>query len=349
MPGPRNLLAATAVLAAALAPPAAAVPASALVAATERFAFWSDPDVNLHHFLYQWASAEGEPPPRRRPPEVAERDDLAALPEAEREAWRRAVAHYRERLVARDLLFDDELVAIRDHLAGTAPLPQGELAGATVAALAAVRPLYQRHWWPAHDAANRRWVEALAPLLVRVEGRLAARLAGAFGGSWPAGAIRVDVSAYANDVGAYTTDSAAGPGPHPVISSRDPSHAGPQAVESVFHEACHSDTLIGAVRRPLWAAVEAAGAEAAAPRDLHHALLFYTAGELAREALAGAGVEGYRPYADANGLWPRAHGWAAARVAFDAHWRPYLAAGGGAGRDQALAGIARALAPAPGG
>ncbi len=328
--------------AAAAAPP----PPAPLVAATERFAFWSDPEVNLHYFLYQWASGEGEAPRGRLPVAVAEREELPALGEDERTAWQRAVDHYREHLIDRSLLFDEEMKAIRNHLAGTAPKAESELVRATGAALAPALPIYERRWWPAHDEANRRWVEALLPLLVRVEGGLAEKLATAFGGSWPEGAVRVDVTAYANDLGAYSTEAAAGPAPHVVVSSRDASYAGPASVEMVFHEAGHSDKLIGAASGPLRAAVEAAGATGA-PRDLWHALLFYTAGELAREALTAAGVPDYRPYAEANGLWPRARGWAAARDAFEAHWRPYLATGGGAGRDQALAAVARALAERP--
>jgi hypothetical protein len=235
--GFRAALAAMLWISAAAPAAAAAAPApSPLVAATERFAFWSDLEVNLHYFLYQWASGEGE----------------------------------------------------------------------------------------------------------------AQRLAKAFGGSWPEGVVRIDVAAYANDLGAYSTEAAAGPAPHVVVSSGDDSYAGTAAIEMVFHEAGHSDTLIGAASGPLDAAVEAAGATGA-PRDLWHALLFYTAGELAREALAAAGVPDYRPYAEANGLWPRARGWAAARAALDAHWRPYLAAGGGPGRDEALAAVARALAEHPAG
>lgn len=329
-----------AVAAAAGAPPAPAP----LIAATERFAFWSDPEVNLHFFLFQWASWEGQAPRGRWPVAVAEREELSALGEDERAAWQRAVDHYREHLIARNLLIDDEMKAIRNHLAGTAPAAASELVRATVAALAPALPIYERRWWPAHDEANRRWVEALAPLLVRVEGGLAARLAAAFGGSWPEEVVRVDVAAYANDLGAYSTEAASGPAPHVVVSSRDDSYAGPAAVEMVFHEAGHSDTLIGAARNPLWSAVRAAGAGEKAPRDLHHALLFYTAGELAREALTAAGVPDYRPYAEANGLWARVQRWAAPRDAFDAHWRPYLAAGGGAGRDEALAAVAGALA-----
>jgi hypothetical protein len=334
--------------AAASAAAAAAAAPSPLVAATERFAFWSDLEVNLHYFLYQWASGAGEAPRGRWPVAVAEREELSALEAGERAAWQRAVDHYREHLIARNLLFDEEMKAIRNHLAGTAPEAASELVRATAAALADALPIYERRWWPAHDAANRRWVEALVPLLVRVEGGLAPRLAKAFGGSWPEAAVRVDVAAYANDLGAYSTEAAAGPAPHVVVSSGDDSYAGTAAVEMVFHEAGHSDTLIGAASGPLDAAVEAAGATGA-PRDLWHALLFYTAGELAREALAAAGVPDYRPYAEANGLWPRGRGWAAARAAFDAHWRPYLAAGGGPGRDEALAAVARALAEHPAG
>jgi hypothetical protein len=70
------------------------------------------------------------------------------------------------------------------------------------------------------------------------------------------------------------------------------------------------------------------------PPNLSHAIVFYTAGEAARHAIAG-----YTPYAESNGIWAR--GLAVFKPALDAAWLPYL---NGAGtRDAALAELVRIL------
>jgi enamine deaminase RidA (YjgF/YER057c/UK114 family) len=324
---------------------AAAAPDAAPVAETARFAFWSDPEVNLHHFLYQWASAEA-PLPRRWPPAVPERDELGALSPEERTAWTAAVEHYRAEVAARDPLFDPEMVALRDHLAGTAPAPSSEWARATLAALEQARPVYQARWWQAHDAANRHWVAALTPTLERVEVGLAERMAAAFGGEWPDGLVRVDVSAYSHDLGAYSTDSAAGPGPHVIITSLGEGYAMPYALEMVLHEAGHVDLLMHPLGDALAAAFAALGAE---PPERHwHNVLFHTAGELTRQALAEIGVDDFVPYAKNFGL-DRRRGAQADFEALEAHWTPYLRGDLSAegARAAALAAVARALVTSP--
>jgi hypothetical protein len=61
--------------------------AATRVARTERFQFHSDPWINLHHFLYQWAR-EGEGlGTGRKHGAVPERSTLASLSETERRSW----------------------------------------------------------------------------------------------------------------------------------------------------------------------------------------------------------------------------------------------------------------------
>ncbi len=319
--------------------------AAAPVAETARFAFWSDPEVNLHHFLYQWASAEAPRQPRRRPAAVPERDEIASLAPEERAAWTAALEHYRAEVATRDPLFDGEMVALRDHLAGTAPAPPGEWAKATLAALEKALPVYRARWWPAHDAANRSWVAALTPTLERVEVALAGRMAAAFGGAWPEGLVRVDVSAYSHDLGAYSTASAAGPGPHVVITSLGEGYAMPYALEMVFHEAGHVDLLMHPLGDALAAAFAKLGAEP--PGRLWHHALFHTAGELTRQALAEIGAGDFVPYAKHFGLDHR-RGAQEDFEALEAHWTPYLRGNleDEGKRAEALEAVARELLPA---
>ncbi|MCP3919827.1 MAG: hypothetical protein GY711_30195 [bacterium] len=115
--------------------------------------------------------------------------------------------------------------------------------------------------------------------------------------------VRVDLVTHANWAGAYTTNGPA----HITMASVDEDNAGWNGVETLMHEACHTSGLDVPHRTAVERAFAARGVEAL--RRFWHALVFYTAGELTRVALAEAGSEGFRGY----------------REAFDAHWRPYLA------------------------
>lgn len=253
--------------------------------------FW----LNLHQRLHYAATA-------RRP---------AAGPEAP--AWTAAVDFYRGRFAEHGgmgLLFDDELVALNRRLAalGSAPALAGvepELAAHLEAAAGVVRPE-----WGEQDRANRAWIAALEPALERHGQALRGELSAAYQASWPAAPIRADVSRWAGPVGAYTVLDP----PHVTISSGDPSYAGEAALEMIFHEASHA--LIEPISEKLAAEAERLGRRP--PRDLWHALLFYSTGEIVKRRL---GPE-YVPYAARYGLWQRA--WPDFEPALRRDWQPYL-------------------------
>ena len=70
---------------------------------------------------------------------------------------------------------------------------------------------------------------------------LATQESGAFREPWSSTPVRVDVTAYANWAGAYTTN---GPS-HITVSSEDPGNQDDQGLEILFHEVLHTidDTL----------------------------------------------------------------------------------------------------------
>src|SRR6202043_846178 len=171
---------------------------------------------------------------------------------------------------------------------------------------------YRAHRWPADDRANRAWIKRAAPL-VREQGvGLSHRLADIYQTQWPNEKIRVDVSAHANWAGAYTTLDPL----RVTISSTDPRNQGSSALEILFHEASHG------IAEPVQQAInrECRQRDKAIPRDLWHALLFYTTGEVIKTVLtaqnateqgngqsAGAQNPEYTPYAVRERLYQR--GW----------------------------------------
>jgi len=311
--------------------------------------FW----LNLHHTLYQEArkqrsSAAGAGASRSAPV-------LGGLSDAERHAWDDAVSYYAANFAAKDLLFAGDLVQLKDQLGDFEDC--NDLSGSKqkfcnagldpklTKILEAAAPVYRAHLWSAHDQANRRWVFGVAPLVRSQSVGLSQRLADIYQTHWPRYRIRVDISAFANWAGAYTTVDPL----RVTISSTDPRNQGSAALEVLFHEASHG------IAEPVEQAIirECRQRDKAIPRDLWHALVFYTTGEVIRPIMARnkpplIGADGsptaqaqpaYKPYAMREGLYQR--NWDRYLELLTTFWQPYLE--GQASFDDAIARMVSGL------
>ena len=216
------------------------------------------------------------------------------------------------------------------------------LAARLTQVLEAAAPVYRAHLWPEHDRANRSWIARVAPL-VREQGvGISERLADIYRTRWPHGKIRVDVSAYANAAGAYTTVDPL----RVTIASLDPRNQGAEALAVLFHEGSHG------IAEPVQAAIirECRQRDKAIPRDLWHALVLYTTVEVIRPALAASTASS----SDKNGLGTRGsnstrdlretfeqRGWREYLDLLQRFWEPYLA--GRASFDDAIARMVSSL------
>ncbi len=309
--------------------------------------FW----INLHHFLYQQARL-------RKSPAAATPASTSALTPEEQQSWSAALDHYAGDLAQRDLQVNGDMVNINIRLAEmeTCAELSGRSAGVCasglrrelIAALERAAPVYRARWWDEHDRANRSWFAGVAPLVRQMGGRLAQQLSAVYQADWPAGRLRVDVVSYAGPFGAYTTLDPV----HLTISSLDPRNQGLAAFEVLFHEASHA--LARAVRDAIVRECRQRGKPI--PRDLWHALLFYTTGEIVKRALqreppatipsaaaspqpTGTRAESYTPYAYRYGLYAR--GWSNYQRGLERYWQPYL--DGKADFDASLARLVSAL------
>lgn len=291
--------------------------------------FW----LNLHHFLYVLGRADakfddaGREAVAGAPADAARAREL--LTAGERVEWAAAVAAYASGLSRKDLVFDAPLPALtsalaragdRESLAGSGVDP---LAAATLESVAGV---YRRVWWPAHRAANRAWVVSIEPLLAAHAPAVLRYVTRAYELPWPAEGYPINVSAYTNWAGAYSTT-----GDLLVMSSLSRGNEGLHGLEIAFHEAMHQwddpvfDALAGHARTQ----------GIRIPRSVTHAMIFYTAGEAVR-SVAPAHV----PYADAAGIWDR--GLARFKAPLDEVWLPWLHGRGT--RHEALAALAARVA-----
>jgi len=251
--------------------------------------FW----INLDRFLYEQALADPAP--------------AAVAPE-----WTVALDYYRKKFI-KDSPPSGEVVQLHDRLGDlevATSLKGSGLDPELIATLEAAAPVYRERWWPVHDRGNRAWIRAVSPMLSKYSADLKRDLAKAYATRWPSMPIRVDVCEYANWAGAYTTIDPS----HIFISSVAKSNQGESALEMLFHEGSH--TIFQAV-------LDAMGSEARAQNKLYrdrnvwHAILFYTTGEM-----VGRHLKGYVPYATKTNLYER--GWQGVPEILDKDWKPYL-------------------------
>jgi hypothetical protein len=316
--------------------------------------FWT----NLHHTLYHEArlrTAASAPEKSGRTSEPTLKtgpETKTTFTATEQKAWDDAVAYYAANYAGKDLLFTTELIQLKNQLGDFEDCDElsgrkkkfcdAGLPARLTQVLEAAAGVYRAHFWPDHDRANRRWIMRVAPL-VREQGvSLSERLADIYQARWPRAKIRVDVTAYANWAGAYTTLDPL----RVTISSLDSRNQGPEALEVLFHEASHE------IAEPVQEAIirECRQRDKAIPRDLWHALVFYTTGEVVRPVIASSGAAsgdqdgsisggGYTPYAVREGLYQR--GWNDYFKLLQRFWQPYL--NGQATFDDAIARMVSSL------
>jgi hypothetical protein len=317
------------------------------------FEFHSSFWVNLHHTLYQQAkfrtsSATGSD----RPANKSSSDAKSPLSPAEQRAWNEALNYYSANYTDKDLLFTTELILIKNQLGDFSDCDElsgrerktcdAGLPANLTRVLEGAAAVYRLHDWPSHDRANRRWIFRVAPL-VREQGLgLSHRLADIYQTNWPKAKIRVEVCVYANRSGAYTTLDPL----RVTISGTDPRNQGTAALEVLFHEASHG------IAEPVQQAIirECHQRDKPIPRDLWHALIFYTTGEVIRPVMIAASAAeadsdtvvpggGYTPYAVREGLYQR--GWDSYLQLLTKFWEPYLE--GKSTFDDAIARMVSAL------
>ncbi len=293
--------------------------------------FW----INLHHELYEQARVrEQRPTARPEKPSASSGEEkktsgetTGGSPVAEEKAWNESVAYYAATLARRDLLFDGEMVDIKNRLAELETC--GDLSGKSeyrcaaglqpelIAAMERAAPWYRARWWSEHDRSNRAWIAAMEQLVLEFGAKLAERLATVYHAEWPRGTMRVDVCQYAGLAGGYASLDPL----HITISARDERNQGTAGFEELFYEASHG--LAGGVRDAL--VREYRLREKPIPRDLWNAILFYTTAEFVKRDILGreSGAERKRNEpAERFGLATR--GWQNFQGVLERHWKPYL-------------------------
>lgn len=300
--------------------------------------FW----VNLHQFLYYQARLREATPEARasagKPGGPALKQAPLTLTPDEQKTWEEAIAYYRSNYADKDPQINLDLILLKNQLGDFEDCNEllgkkkracdAGLPGNVGVILEAAAPIYRRHWWADQDRSNRRWVARVAPL-VREQGvGISQRLADIYQSTWPGEKIRVEVCAYANAAGAFTTLDPLGV----TISSTDSRNQGPNALAILFEESSHgiSTPVKDAIAR------ECRQRDKPIPRDLWHALILYTTTEVLRPVLEDASPDSKA----ADGPVPQKtkatrsrseladkftqRGWSDYLHLIDVYWQPYI-------------------------
>ena len=274
--------------------------------------FW----LNLHHFLYVLGRVEAKMPDVTREAVAGAPADeaagLALLTDVERQTWRDAVSSYANGLSKLDMVRDKALFDATNAVR-RAPADRDAKAltidPASAAALDRAAPIYRKAWWPRHRDANRRWLQSMQDPLKQYGPQILAYITRAYQEPWMKEGYPVNVSAWSNWAGAYSTNDSL-----LVVSTLNTGNRGLHGFEITFHEAMHQwdDAMFARLRQ-----VAKANNIPKIDGLLTHAMIFYTTGEAMKSV-----VPTHVPYAEIAGIWKGRMG--TFKPALDAHWKPYL-------------------------
>lgn len=317
-----------ALVVAGIAVPSAPALAQATIFKFESDEFW----LNLHKFLYVLGRAQNKSSDATREAVAGAPADsdrgLTPLSEAERKIWADAITTYARGLSRQDPISDRGIASLEGRLAALDDAPGIDAAKVDEplrAVLEQAAPVYRKAWWSSHRAANRVWASATEQLLKTQGNTVLQFITRAYQLPWPVGGYPVHVVHYASWAGAYSTY-----GDLLIVSSNQAAGmSGWSGLETVFHEGIH--TWDDPIDQLLKSQAYAAGGQL--PRNLSHAIVFFTAGEAVRRVAPS----GYVPLADATGGWQR--GMNGLKSPLEEIWLPYL--NGRGSRNEALDALVR--------
>ena len=182
MPGMKCVTTALFVMTLSAASAAAETPVAEVSQLQLYSSFWQ----NLHHFLYvsAWAHRPVVPGQPRLAMPLPPGSDVSMAPD-EKATWDHAVTVYERDFASRDLLFGQRMTMIKLGLVDR----DDKLTGAPYddelkTLLLSAAPIYRKYWWPAHDAANRAWIEDAARRTTKYAPAIIARLTALYGVPW---------------------------------------------------------------------------------------------------------------------------------------------------------------------
>jgi len=260
---------------------------------TDFFEFKSHYWVNLHHFLYQKADSSQLRKLEEDGSsllEIGEINVYEQLSRDEKDILKQAIQYYKDSLISKSLRRDlndmriwfinkARFETIKDNIYGDG----------FIEIINQVSPIYRKHFWEIHKSHNLSVISKHKAVIDEIEEAVISKMERLSLNKWPDSTkVRVDVTAYANWAGAYTSSK---PEMNIVLSTLDPNNLTSSFVETILHEGSHLLYLFGEspIRDKIYFKSEEIGMDF--PRDLWHASMFYLCGLATQEELSNLNIK----------------------------------------------------------
>ncbi len=265
-----------------------AAPKKTTVLESYYFDFQSHPELNAHLFLYNKAMlCKFKKTANDSLIQIALKEKAKGISPRELSVLNAVLLFYRDSLLNKDLLFDSLMRDFSDKLV-TGGLVFSKWQVHTKEAVQIFEPYFKKLFWPDIEAANKKWLNANLPQIVKLETALVPELERIYQTKLPVGKIRIDLTDYATWSGAFSFNDRFC---HVVFSTTHYSNQGDLAPEVLFHETSHFlvDKLSDLIAK------EAKGKDIKASINLWHNMIFYTTGYVMTKELTKSGKT-FTPY-----------------------------------------------------
>ncbi|MEM9361341.1 MAG: hypothetical protein AAGA43_01850 [Bacteroidota bacterium] len=260
---------------------------------TDYFEFENNYWVNLHHFLYQRADGSQLRKLQHDSLQFIDIGEMAIgkkLSGYEQKLLNEAIAYYKDSIITKTLR--RELNAQRSWLQEKEehqPISDTSFGKNFTETLNKVSPIYRKHFWNVHESHNFSILEQHIETIDAIEEEVIKQMERLSLNQWPDSTkVRVDLTAYANWAGAYTTSI---PKMNIIVSTLDPSKTTSSFVETILHEGSHLLYLFdeSPIRDKIYYKSEELSMQF--PRNLWHASMFYLCGRATQDELSKLGIQ----------------------------------------------------------
>ncbi|MEO1258193.1 MAG: hypothetical protein AAFZ15_05325 [Bacteroidota bacterium] len=261
-----------------------------ILVTTDRFEFHSHSLVNLHHYLVQTTAfirKKGITDKQQKLLTFLKDSSHVknAILQKEDEAIFFAMTYYEDQLIDRNLLFDSLMNHYRYEIMSVKrlnELGEKDLPDSLKMSLFKMHPIFEKYLWDTQKNRNIKWVAERINLIDKIEENCLSKISQFYDSEFPWQKLRIEVCGnYTHWAGAYTSET---PYPSVVISSYRKNYQNYHGTEMVFHETSH--TLPGVYEKvqPI-INNKCKQYKKGKHSRLWHAILFYTAGMVAKEAM----------------------------------------------------------------
>ncbi len=266
---------------------------------SNRFMFFENYWLNMQHWAYNMSSYAQEDPLDKVMGEVYDQ-----LSDKDRLTLQNAVTFYQDEILQYDLRIGELTYYFKRWIVtqqNSIPQEVPEQFRPLMDQLIALKPLYDKHYWPEHHAANVAVYEDNIDLIRSLEDTAVVDLEQLCHAEWQEEKIRVDISYHSKLSRPYTTVT---PVAHIVMDSRRNATPAGNWFELLLHETSHHmiDDDSGFVGGTILDV--AAIGRYRLPRQLSHSYLFYLSGKVAQRHLLDSYPE-YELYMVRRGVFAR--------------------------------------------